>query len=57
MPEMRRVPNPKVPNPRVVVTRELADVVMGRMEQLFDTTNNRGDAPMDPPDKDFIESK
>ena len=39
---MRRVPNPKV-----VVTRELADVVMGRMEQLFDTTNNRGDAPMD----------
>ncbi|MEO6217519.1 MAG: D-glycerate dehydrogenase [Sphingomonas sp.] len=42
MPEMRRVPNPKV-----IVTRELADVVMGRMEQLFDTTNNRGDAPMD----------
>ena len=39
---MRRVPNPKV-----IVTRELADVVMGRMEQLFDTTNNRGDAPMD----------
>ena len=44
---MRRVPNPKVPNPRVVVTRELAEAVMGRMEQLFDTTNNRGDAPMD----------
>ncbi|MEP7005411.1 MAG: D-glycerate dehydrogenase [Sphingomonas bacterium] len=42
MPEMRRVPNPKV-----IVTRELADVVMGRMEQLFDTTNNRGDAPME----------
>jgi len=44
---MRRVPNPKVPNPRVVVTRELAEAVMGRMEQLFDTTNNRGDVPMD----------
>jgi len=42
MPEMRRVPNPKV-----IVTRELAEAVMGRMEQLFDTTNNRGDAPMD----------
>ena len=39
---MRRVPNPKV-----IVTRELAEAVMGRMEQLFDTTNNRGDAPMD----------
>ena len=47
MPEMRRAPNPKVPNPRVVVTRELADAVMVRMEQLFDTVNNRGDAPMD----------
>jgi glyoxylate reductase len=42
MPEMRRVPNPKV-----IVTRELAEAVMGRMEQLFETTNNRGDAPMD----------
>jgi lactate dehydrogenase-like 2-hydroxyacid dehydrogenase len=39
---MRRVPNPKVN-----VTRELADMVMERMEQLFDTTNNRGDVPMD----------
>jgi glyoxylate reductase len=47
MPEMRRAPNPKVPNPRVIVTRELANVVMERMEQLFDTTNNRGDVPMD----------
>ena len=37
MPEMRR------PNPKVVVTRELADPVMDRMEQLFDTTNNRTD--------------
>ena len=47
MPEMRRAPNPKVPNPRVMVTRELADAVMARMEQLFDTTSNRGDVPMD----------
>jgi lactate dehydrogenase-like 2-hydroxyacid dehydrogenase len=31
----------------VIVTRELADTVMERMEQLFDTTNNRGDVPMD----------
>ena len=42
MPEMRRVPNPKV-----VVTRELSDAVMNRMEQLFDTTNNRSDAKLD----------
>jgi glyoxylate reductase len=39
---MRRVPNPKV-----IVTRELANAVMDRMEQLFDTTSNRGDVPMD----------
>jgi lactate dehydrogenase-like 2-hydroxyacid dehydrogenase len=41
MAETRRVPNPKV-----IVTRELADLVMERMEQLFDTTHNRGDVPM-----------
>ncbi|WP_457313506.1 2-hydroxyacid dehydrogenase [Sphingomonas sp. UYAg733] len=40
MPEMRR-PSAKVSNPRVVVTRELSDFVMDRMEQLFETTNNR----------------
>ena len=34
---MRRVPNPKV-----VVTRELPDAVMARMEQLFETTIHRG---------------
>jgi len=34
-------------NPKVVVTRELTDAVMDRLEELFDTTNNRGDAPMD----------
>ena len=37
---------PKVPDPKVVVTRELSDPVMDRMEQLFETTNNRADAPM-----------
>lgn len=45
MPEMRR-PLPKVPHPKVIVTRELSDPVMERMEQLFDTTNNRLDLPM-----------
>ncbi|GAA0674294.1 lactate dehydrogenase-like 2-hydroxyacid dehydrogenase [Sphingomonas insulae] len=39
MPDSRRTP-------KVVVTRELADTVMGRLEALFDTVNNRGDAPM-----------
>ena len=33
-------------NPRVIVTRELPDVVMARLEALFDTVNNRGDRPM-----------
>ncbi len=37
MPEMRRVPNPKI-----VATRELPDAVMDRMEQLFDATIHRG---------------
>ncbi len=37
---------PKVPHPKVIVTRELSDPVMNRMEQLFDTTNNRQDVPM-----------
>jgi len=32
--------------PKVVVTRELADTVMQRLEALFDTANNRGDAAM-----------
>ncbi len=46
MPEMRR-DRPRVPNPKVVVTRDLADAVMARMEQLFDVTLNRDDAPFD----------
>ena len=44
MPDMRR-PLPRVPNPKVVVTRELADAIMARMEQLFDVTLNRDDTP------------
>ena len=36
----------RVANPRVVVTRELPDAAMGRMEQLFDTTCNRGEVAM-----------
>ena len=33
-------------NPRVIVTRELPDQIMDRLEALFDATNNRGDAAM-----------
>ncbi|WP_254606315.1 2-hydroxyacid dehydrogenase [Sphingomonas bacterium] len=33
--------------PRVIVTRELPDAVMDRMEALFDTATNRSDTPMD----------
>jgi glyoxylate reductase len=50
MPETRRPSSPKAPppkgRPKVFVTRELTDAVMDRMEQLFDTTNNRTDAPL-----------
>ncbi len=41
MVETRRVANPKV-----VVTRELPDAVMDRLETLFDTVNNRTDLAM-----------
>jgi glyoxylate reductase len=41
MPETRRCPHPKV-----IVTRELADPVTDRMEQLFDTISNRNDTPL-----------
>ncbi|WP_374136416.1 2-hydroxyacid dehydrogenase [Sphingomonas sp.] len=41
---MRR-PLPRVPNPKVVVTRELSDDVMARMNQLFDASLNRDDTP------------
>ncbi|MBN8840323.1 MAG: D-glycerate dehydrogenase, partial [Sphingomonadales bacterium] len=33
-------------NPRVIVTRELPDEVMDRLEALFDTRNNRTDRAM-----------
>ncbi|MES2338711.1 MAG: D-glycerate dehydrogenase [Pseudomonadota bacterium] len=33
--------------PKVIVTRELPDAVMARLDALFDTTLNRSDAPMD----------
>jgi len=42
MPESKRRANPKV-----IVTRELTDAVMNRLEELFDTTNNRADVPID----------
>ncbi|MDF0489259.1 D-glycerate dehydrogenase [Sphingomonas sp. H39-1-10] len=41
MPETRRVAHPKV-----IVTRQLTEAVMARMEQLFDTTLNRFDGKM-----------
>ncbi len=37
----------RCPNPKVVVTRELADTLMDRMEALFDTRNNRADTKLD----------
>lgn len=37
---------PKVASPKVIVTRELSDMVMERMEELFDTKLNRADVPM-----------
>ncbi|MFW2851227.1 2-hydroxyacid dehydrogenase [Sphingomonas sp. TX0543] len=33
-------------NPKVIVTRELPDAVMDRLEALFDTANNRSDRAM-----------
>lgn len=36
----------RVANPKVIVTRELPDVVMDRLETLFDTRNNRSDQAM-----------
>src|SRR3569623_3352927 len=39
MPNSRR-------NPRVIVTRELSDAVMDRMDELFDAQLNREDIPM-----------
>lgn len=36
----------RCPNPRVFVTRELPDATMNRLEDLFDTVNNRADQVM-----------
>ncbi len=36
----------RIDKPGVIVTRELPDAVMDRMEQLFDTRNNRSDVAM-----------
>ena len=36
----------RCPNPRVIVTRELPDAVMNRLETLFDAVNNRSDRAM-----------
>ncbi|MBX9796173.1 D-glycerate dehydrogenase [Sphingomonas sp.] len=44
MPDLRRK-WAKTPNPKVIVTRELADAVMDRMAELFDVTLNRADTP------------
>ncbi|WP_298813629.1 D-glycerate dehydrogenase [uncultured Sphingomonas sp.] len=50
MPDTRRVAYPssgaRVASPKVIVTRELPDTIMSRMEALFDTANNRGDTAM-----------
>jgi lactate dehydrogenase-like 2-hydroxyacid dehydrogenase len=40
------VDTPRRPNPRVVVTRELPNAVMDRLETLFDALNNRSDQAM-----------
>jgi lactate dehydrogenase-like 2-hydroxyacid dehydrogenase len=42
------MPEARHPRPKVIVTRELPDPVMDRMEELFDTANNRADVPMSP---------
>ena len=41
MPDTRRCPHPQV-----IVTRELSDTVMDRLEALFETTNNRADVKL-----------
>ena len=45
--KLRAMPDPRrCPHPKVVVTRELPDLTMDRMEALFATHSNRGDEPM-----------
>ncbi|WP_267396865.1 MULTISPECIES: D-glycerate dehydrogenase [unclassified Sphingomonas] len=45
MPDMRHASS-RISTPRVIVTRELANPVMDRLEALFDTVNNRDDGQM-----------
>jgi len=40
------MPDPRRPNPKVTVTRELPDVVMQRLRALFDTIARHDDEPM-----------
>jgi glyoxylate reductase len=40
---------PRPPRPRVAITRALPQAVEARMDALFDTVRNAGDAPMDRP--------
>ena len=40
------MPETRHSRPTVIVTRELTDAVMDRLEELFDATNNRADVPM-----------
>ena len=42
MPDFARTPRPKV-----IVTRELPDTTMARLETLFDAVLNRDDMPVD----------
>jgi len=37
---------PPISRPKIVVTRDLADSVQARMEELFETTLNRNDVPL-----------
>ncbi len=45
MPDTARITAP-IARPKIAVTRDLADSVQARMEDLFETTLNRGDEPL-----------
>ena len=47
MSDTGRPSRPRVAHPRVVVTRDLPDAAMERLQALFDARLNRGDVPMD----------
>ncbi|WP_445193304.1 2-hydroxyacid dehydrogenase [Sphingomonas sp. Tas61C01] len=46
MSDTRRPATTRVPHPRVIVTRELPDIVMDRFDALFDSVTNRTDEAM-----------